>query len=67
MGALLSARVWCSAHEIPFEKRVPGKVCMERRVAISDCFENKSWSVSSGIFEKASSVGAKRVMGPPFK
>ena len=40
---------------------------MASRVATSNLFDNKSWRVSSGIFAKASSVGAKRVMGPAEK
>ena len=47
IGARSLARVWCSAQEIPLEKRVPGMICMDKRVATSSFFENKSCSVSS--------------------
>jgi hypothetical protein len=50
IGALSSARVWCSAQEMPLEKSVPGRVCIDSNVATSDFFENKSWVRSYKTF-----------------
>ena len=52
MGAFPSANVWCSAHEIPFEKRVPGTMCIDRRVSTSDFLDKRSWNAIAPKFLK---------------